>query len=160
MLKMYPSTKRWALIAAVCVSACVITGCIESSFNLATESRLPPGVSIPPGLTRADVTVTLDYIGISQARFTLRDKNGKRLTRAYGKTRGNPIYLRAKLNGPDTTGTGYQIVAINGVTEIVGHSTYREHENMVQNGQRGSLFYVVDDPAVKRQVLAAGERTR
>src|ERR1035441_6184889 len=93
MLKMYLRTKRWALVAAVCISACAITGCIESTFNLASESRLPRGMAIPPGLTRADVFVTLDYIGISGAKFTMRDKKGKKLATVNGKTKGDPIEI-------------------------------------------------------------------
>jgi len=111
MLKMFLYTTRWALITAVCISACAITGCIESTFNLASESRLPGGIAIPPGLTRADVSVTLDYIGISQAKFTLRDKTGKKLTTVTGKTKGNPVHLKTTPQGPDPRSRSYQLVA-------------------------------------------------
>jgi hypothetical protein len=156
MLKMFLHAKRWALIAAVCISACAISGCIESTFNLASESRLPQGVTIPPGLTRTDVSVTLDYIGISQAKFTLRDKNGKKLATVTGKTKGNPVRLNTTPQGPDPRSRSYQLVIINGVTEIIEDRPYREHENMVQNGRIVALFYVIDDPAVRKELLAGG----
>jgi hypothetical protein len=149
-------TKRWALIAAVCISAWATTGCIESSFNLASESRLPQGMAIPPGLTRADVTVTLDFYTLGQARFTLRDKTGKKRTTVTGKTKGNPIYLKATPKGPDPTVPGYELVVINGVTEIMKCRPYREHENMVQNGRIVALFYVIDDPAIREELLGEG----
>ena len=149
MLKMFLHTKRWVPIAAVCIFACAITGCIESTFNLASESRLPQGMAIPPGLTRADVSVTLDFIDISRAKFTLRDKNGKKLATVIGKTKGNPIDL-----GPDPRGPGYQLVVINGVTEIMECIPYRDNANMVQNGHIVALFNVVDDPALRKELLA------
>jgi len=153
MSKMFLHAKRWVLIAAVCISACAISGCLESSFTIANESRLPRGMAIPPGLTRADVSVTLDYIGISQAKFTVRDKTGKKLTTVYGKTKGNPIYLKTTPQGPDPRSPCYQLVVINGVTEIMENRPYREHEDMVQNGKIVALFYVIDDPAVRKELL-------
>jgi len=90
-------------------------------------------MTIPPGLTRADVTVTLDYIDISKAKFTLRDKTGKKLTTVIGKTKGNPIYLRTTPKRADPIAPGYQMVVIHGITEIIKNRPYREHGNMVQN---------------------------
>ena len=36
-------------------------GCPEANFDLAPDSRLPKWFKLPPGLSRADVTVTMDY---------------------------------------------------------------------------------------------------
>ena len=149
MLKMFLHTKRWVPIAAVCIFACATTGCIESTFNLAKESRLPRGLAIPPGLTRDDVFVTLDFYTLGQAKFTLRDKNGKKLTTVTGKTKGDPINL-----GPYPPGPGYEIVVINGVTEIMECIPYRDNANMVQNGHIVALFNVVDNPALRKELLA------
>jgi hypothetical protein len=154
MLKMFLHVKRWSLIAAVCISVCAMSGCIESTFNLASESRLPQGIAIPPGLTRADVSVTLDYIGISQAKFTMRDKHGKKLTTVNGKTKGNPIDLKTITQEPNPGDLGYQLVVIKGVTEVIENRPYREHENMVENGRIVALFYVIDDPAIREELLA------
>ena len=149
---MFFHTKRWALIAAVCISAFAMNGCIESTFNLASESRLPQGVTIPPGLKRADVSVTLDFYTLGQARFTVRDKSGKTLTIATGKTKGNPIYPKTTPHG----GNGYELVVISGVTEIIECRPYKPNENMVQNGKIVALFYVVDDPTLRKEVLSRG----
>ena len=149
MSKMFLHIKRCSLIAAVCIFACATTSCIESTFNLASESRLPRGMAIPPGLTRADVFVTLDYIGISGAKFTMRDKKGKKLATVNGKTKGDPIDL-----GPYPPGPGYQLVVINGVTEIIEDIPYRDNANMVQNGHIVALFNVVDNPALRKELLA------
>src|SRR5580698_3347405 len=100
MEKMFLHTRRWALIAAVCISAFAMTGCLESSFDLASESRLPRGMVIPPGLTRTDVSVTVDFYTLPHTSFTMRDKHGKKLTTVIGKTKGNPLYLKSTPQGP------------------------------------------------------------
>ncbi len=112
-------------------------------------------MTIPSGLTRSDVTVSLDYETFGKAKFTLRNKTGKKLSTVIGETKGNPIYLKTTPKGADPTGPGYQMVIIHGVTEIIKNRPYREHEDMVQNGRIVALFYVIDDPAEKKEVLAA-----
>ena len=141
MLKMFLDTKRLGLIVAVCISACAISGCIESSFTIANESRLPQGVSIPPGLKRADVSVTLDFIGISQAKFTIRDKTGKKLITVIGKAKGNATYLKETPRGPDPRNPSFQLVVINGVTEIM------------EQRRPEPILYITDDPAVRNELL-------
>jgi hypothetical protein len=70
-----------------------------------------------------------------------------------GKTKGNPVHPKTTPLVPDPRGSGYQLVVINGVTEIIEDVPYREHENMVRNGEIVALFYVVDDPAVKKELF-------
>jgi len=115
MLKMFLDTKRLGLIVAVCISACGMSGCVESNFRIASESRLPRGLAIPPGLTRADVSVTLDFYTMGQAKFTLRDKTGKKLTTVTGKTKGDPMYLRTTPQAPAPRRPVYALVVINGI---------------------------------------------
>jgi hypothetical protein len=153
MLQRLLHTKKWPLVAAVCLAACATTGCIESTFNLARESRLPQGVGIPPGLTRADVSVTVDYT-MRGAIFTLRDKTGRTLAKVHGKTKGSPIYLKTNAQGRNFAEPGYQFVVINGVTELIKCRPYNANENMVENGRIVALFYVVDDPSLKNELLA------
>jgi hypothetical protein len=50
----------------------------ESTFKLADESRLPKWVTLPLGLTRADVSLTMSYYirpWGNSAQFILQDKN-------------------------------------------------------------------------------------
>jgi hypothetical protein len=160
-----PSTKaahlkKWSLIVAACISVCVTTGCIESTFNLADESRLPKGIAIPPGLTRADVSLTLDYHTLGKAKFTLRDLNGKKLATVVGMAQGSSRYLSTAPRSHDLTVPAYDVVVINGVTEVIKDRPYQEHENMVQNGRIVALFYVVDDPAIKEEILAQGRSVK
>ena len=73
--------------AAAATLASAITGCQyfpESTFQLAKESRLPKWFVIPPGLARADVSVTMNYYVTSQGRtatFVLQNSKGRILKR-------------------------------------------------------------------------------
>jgi hypothetical protein len=54
--------KYLLLFVALAISASAIVGCEyfpESTFELASESRLPKWIALPPGLTRADVSITM-----------------------------------------------------------------------------------------------------
>jgi hypothetical protein len=138
-----------------------MTGCLESSFNLASESRLPRWITLPPGLSRADVSVTLNYYttlpGGSDAKFILRDRKGKKLAEIDGKEKGSyPLYLKSCPDRFDPGCPGYEVIVVNGITEIIKNRPYREHENMEQNGRIVALFYVIDDPAVKEELLESG----
>jgi hypothetical protein len=126
------------------------TGCEwfpEATFELASESRLPKWISLPPGLTRADVTITMSYYIMpwgSSARFTLRDKKGKVLTKVSGKVKGSePFQLKHPPPGFPPGYPSYEVITINGITEII------EHRKMEP------VFYITDDPAVWKE-LGAG----
>ena len=136
MLKIFLRTDKYLLIVALCISSSAITGCLESSFNLASESRLPRSVTPPPGLTRTDVSVTLNYYTTplgDDMKFILKDKKGKKLAKIKGK---------AKCLYPLSGYPAYEVVVVNGITEII------EHRKMEPT------FYVTDDPAVRKELLA------
>jgi hypothetical protein len=80
MLRLFRASKR-LLLLAICVYSCGLTGCIESSFNLANESRLPKYSTLPPGLTRSDVSVTVNlYTPLlgPDTKFEIRDAKKKK----------------------------------------------------------------------------------
>lgn len=153
MLRVLLRAKRSILVVAVCTFSCALTGCLESSFDLADESRLPKGLATPIGVIRKDVSVTLDlYTAPRPARFTLRDKNGKTLASVTGEVKGEPISLKYP---HDPLAPVYEIIVINGVTEIVECIPYRDGANMKGNGEIVARFKVVDDPTLRKQLLAA-----
>jgi hypothetical protein len=159
MLKGFLRTGKYLLIAALCISSCAMTGCIESSFELASESRLPISMALPPGLSRADVSVTLNYCttlpGSRDAKFILRDRKGKELAEIKGKVKNlYPLYLKSCPQRFYPGCPAYEVVAVNSITEIIKNVPYREHEQMEQNGRVVALFYVIDDPAVRKEFLA------
>jgi hypothetical protein len=131
--------KTLLLFVALSISALAIVGCEyfpESTFQLASESRLPKWITLPPGLTRADVSIT----------FILQDKNGRTLTKIAGKDKGTePLQLKNPPRGFPPGYPAYEVVTVNGITDIV---EYRKPE---------PIFYVTDDPAVWKE-LGVGHR--
>ena len=65
MIKFTQRTKKYLLWGvALTISVCAIAVfeyLPESTFQLANESRLPKWITLPPGLTRADVSITMCY---------------------------------------------------------------------------------------------------
>lgn len=125
-----------SLAVLVVSSFCLLSGCLESSFTLADDSRLPVWVHLPPKVQRQDVSLTLNYYSTPfgpNAKFILKDKHGEVLERLSGNDIpiGNnlseyPLYVR---------------VVVNGVPEIIEHRT------------KGPVFYISDEPIVKNKTL-------
>ncbi len=139
------------IVAFGTLSALAIKGCEyfpESSFQLADDSRLPRWSTLPPGLTRTDVSVTLNLYSVPwpYANFILRDRKGKKLGEVNGRT-NHPSYLPLY----------DEIIAVNGLSEIIALKPYSENENMGQNGiSVVALFYVIDDTCARKEGLEGG----
>src|SRR5580692_793735 len=89
----------------------------ESTFELASESRLPKWIVLPPGLTRADVSITMSYYNKPwgwDTTFILKDAKGQVLTKVYGQDKHPPPGFP-----PDYP--GYEIITVNGITDIIEH---------------------------------------
>jgi hypothetical protein len=149
-----PVSKRFLCfrtVGIVALACLVLEGCgrsPESSFSLASESRLPKWFSLSPNQERANVTVTMDYYIDPSGRtatFTLRDASGAVLSKVTGKQLGlEPRQRKAKLFGYPEGYPSYEIITVGGITEIV------EHRKMEP------VFYVTDDPAVKAELANHG----
>ena len=142
MLKMFLHAKRWALIVAVCISVFGMSGCVESYFRIASESRLPQGLAIPPELTRADVLATVDFHTSDMAKFILRDKSGREIGMVVGRIKGTPLHLRTPPQGYESGYPHYILIVINGVTEIMEHR------------RPDDILYVTDDPGIREELLS------
>ena len=116
----------------------------ESTFELASESRLPKWITIPPGLTRADVSITMTYYSVmwgNDATFILQDTKGKIRTKVNGKTRGRGTnYLKHTPPGFSPGYPSYSVITVNGITDIIEH---RKPE---------PIFYITDDPAIWKEL--------
>jgi hypothetical protein len=121
----------------------------ESTFELASESRLPKWITLPPRLTRADVSITMSYYVKpwgSSATFMLKDKNGQLLTKVNGKAKGSePFHLKHPPSGFPPGYPSYEVITLNGITEIIEHRTMEP------------IFYITDDPAVWKE-LGVGQK--
>ena len=84
--EMLTITKRFERFVLFCITLTLTglaIGCEsfpESTFELASESRLPKWITLPPGMTRADVSLTMSYyvwLWGRSATFILRNKKGQ-----------------------------------------------------------------------------------
>jgi hypothetical protein len=119
----------------------------ESTFQLASESRLPKWVTLPPELTRANASLTMNYrvVPWRSAQFILGDKNGHILKKENGKMRcGAPFELENPPQGFPSGYPAYEAITVHGITEII------EHKKMEP------IFYVTDDTAVWKQYESIG----
>lgn len=139
MTKIIRRIERYLPVVALCILSFGISGCLESSFQLASGSRLPGWESLPTGLTRADVSVTLNYYtalpGSDDAIFILKNMKGKKLSEAAGRLECQYPYSGSQY-------PAYNAVVVNGTTEIL---EFRRME---------PIFYVNDDPAIRKEILA------
>ena len=135
--------KTCLLILAICVCTCAISGCTESIWDLASDSRLPKWIALQPGLTRADVIVveqatepTRRGVGI---KVILYNRKHKKLEEIRGKS--------FNLSGR------YFVDVVHDVPEIIGLKTQKN-----EHGDEWPYFFVVDDPALKRKLLDENEK--
>jgi hypothetical protein len=119
-----------------------MSGCIESIWDLTSDSRLPKWITLPHGLTRADVIVQEEAMepthrGV-EVKITLYDKKYKKLAEVRGAS--------FRLSGR------YFIEVVDGVPEVIGLT-----HHMNEHGVDYPYFFVVDDPALKRKLLDENE---
>src|SRR5262249_27845740 len=133
-------------VCAALLSMCA-SGCAESFFNLAPDSRLPKWFSLPPGLSRADVTVSLAYYVFSPARpgrsatFKLWDSHGNKLAQASGSLRGlEPIAFGPRAPEGGVGYPSYEVITVNGITELI------------EQRRPEPIFYISDDSDVKAKL--------
>jgi hypothetical protein len=144
------SSRKFLFVALLLVAGCSPTrGCVESSFDLAPESRLPVWFKLPPGMKRFDVNVTMDYWGglspRRSASLTMRKRGFLGLIVAM-----DSIVAELVGNEPQTIPPhgpagripypSYEVLTARGLVEIV------EHRKMEP------IFYVNDDPEVRRHL--------
>jgi len=126
------------LRAAILLSGCcLLAGCLESSFQLSDESRLPVWIKLPPTVKRQDVSLTLNYYSNPfgpNAKFILRNRRGDILEEVSGNDKPIGSAL-SEMKYPL-----YVLVVVNGVSEIVEHR------------MKGPTFYISDDSGIKSQI--------
>jgi hypothetical protein len=141
---------RWLAILLAIVFL-IIKGCYlfpEATFTLASNSRLPKWVTLQPEITRADVSLTMNYYVMlwgRSAQFILRDKNGQMIKKENGKMICRvPFEVENPPQGFPSGYPLYEAITVNGTTEII------EHRKMEP------IFYVTDDTAVWKKYESMG----
>jgi hypothetical protein len=147
MFKIIWRSNKFLLFFVALTILASATGCEwfpESTFELASESRVPKWITLPPGLTRADVSITMSYYVMPWGRssiFILKDTKGQIRTKVRGKDRGlGPNQLKHPPPGFPPGYPAYEVITVNGITDIIEH---RKPE---------PIFYVTDDPAIWKEL--------
>jgi len=125
-----------------------LAGCLEASFELAPESRLPKWLDAPEGVARSDLKVTMDYYSTfsgGEYVFKFYDKNKFiKLQRISLSTSEQPSIRTRELTTPPAGFSNgypaYNVVTVNGVTDIV------------ERRKMEPVFYMTDDPAVWKEL--------
>ena len=139
-------------VALIIAGSAIAIGCEwipESTFELASESRLPKWITLPSGLTRADVSITMSYYikrWGNDAKFLIQDRKGQTLKKVYGTVKGSePPHLEHPQPGFPPGYPSFSIITVNGITEIIEHR------------QPEPIFYITDDLAVWKE-LGVGQK--
>jgi hypothetical protein len=124
------------LILAFFTLCCSMSSCVESAFTLSSESTLPKCIALPFGLTRKDVSVTLELYTPNHgnnASFIVKDLKGRELSKVKCRIveSGASFYFHVRTD--------------MGTNDLIELRPYRPHENMEQNGRAVALFNVIED---------------
>jgi len=116
-----------------------VRGCVESNFSIEPDSRLPLWFSLPPGFSRADVTVDLQYWTNGDAEMEMANTVGIPIKHVIGPSCWHP-QTRYTANSDGTysppAGPEYVIVSIRGVIDVVEHD------------RRPARFRMANDPDI------------
>jgi hypothetical protein len=132
---------RARLVMVTAVVGMALNGCgffPEATFALSPASRLPSWFKLPPGNSRADITVSMSYYVQSNgrvARLEMSTLRGQTISSVTGTLRGlKPSVLPGSHDGYPS----YEVISVNGVVEVVEHRALEP------------LFYVSDDFNVRK----------
>ena len=129
------------LIIVTAVAGMVLNGCglfPEATFALSPASRLPSWFRLPPGHSRADVTVSMSYFTLPNGRIAqlkMSTTRGETISKVTGTLRGlKPSVLPGSHNGYPS----YEVIGVNGMVEVIEHRAMEP------------IFYVTDDIDVRK----------
>lgn len=115
-----------------------LAGCLEASFVLAPESRLPKWFGVPEGFERNDFVVTMDSWTVGPQVFKMRKKGA-----IFS-------YREASIHCPNMRPLKPLKVPIEYPVYLV--FTYEGVIDIVEHRAMEPVFYMTDDPAVWSQL--------
>ena len=123
-----------------------LTGCLESSFTLSEESRIPYFLKVPEGTSKSDLYVTLDYYSTfsgGEAVFKLHDRKKMFTLDEVTVTLNKNDHMLELKNPPAGSPKGYPSYEIFRVRDVVDIIEHRKME---------PIFYTTDDPAIWQEL--------
>ena len=162
-----PDRSGWRFIlvlTCLIVSCSPMRGCLESHFELASESRLPKWLSVPAGASRTDVKMALLYYtslssDVDNTVFELT-LAGQRVHEITGKHWWHPrtakqldLYYATEPR-PAFPDPSYVITEVDGVIDVI------EHRHREQNARDPlvALFWMADDPKILKEAVESAKR--
>ena len=127
---------------AVQLAALMATGCVESEFQLASESRLPLWFKTSEETRRSELKVVLTYYTDKSARMSVYDqRSGKLLRSIDAESAWHKAYWEwAQKDWPKRSHPGYTVLSHRGQTEIIEHRSLEP------------IFYVSSEAEVQRTI--------
>ena len=148
-------TRRTCLYRSVTTLLLIVSivGCLEASFELAPESRLPKWFDIPEGLDRSDLNVTMDYYStFSGGEYVIKlyDRNKiLNIKKISVSIEDQPTVTTKELTSPPSGFPkgypAYNVVTVDGITDII------------ERRKMEPIFYMTDDTAVWQELGAKQE---
>ena len=154
---------RGFVLFSICLAtACSSRGCVESSFKLASESRLPRWVQPPTGVLRKDIKLELFYygpsssqIGNAQIELTVPGKPDQSSDGQYWwhpRTKRALSVYYATSPRPTWPDPSYIVIKIDGVTDVVEH---RKGEQNLRNPS-SAVFWMANDEEILKEGILSG----
>jgi hypothetical protein len=139
---------RTFLKVFLCIILFCLAGCLESSFQLSPDSRLPKWFISPESVDRNELLVTMDlYSTFSGGEdvYKLIQKGKMLAIQKYTITtdmqhKMMEVQLKSPPEGSPKGYPKYKVVKINGITDII---ELRKME---------PFFYMTDDPAIWKEL--------
>jgi hypothetical protein len=111
-----PHVNRTILLIVLVCSGCSPTrGCATEVFTLAPDSPLPTGLTVPPGISRSDISVELQHwsgpFG-SSVQFTMRNCRWEQIATVFVDTFPGVLQL-------DSPYPSYEVITSGSKTEVI-----------------------------------------
>ena len=131
----YPTRINTIIVVLVVSLIPVLNGCVESTFLLSKDSRLPKWVNLPEGYSREDVSVSLFLFTIGKASLIVRGPKPERKTL---------MHLRIKADWHESS--------LKKVKQLNSHAfkphyylaSYEDVEDIIEFPCFGPVFRMVD----------------
>jgi hypothetical protein len=107
-------------------------------FDLGETSRLPSWYSIPSGLTRQDIHVSMTFYTNGDVKFVIRGPSGI-LAHEIGKHEWHPLTLKEGL----VKKPSYSIITVHGISDV--------YEQRAPE----PFLYITDDPQLTKLLHSA-----
>jgi len=124
-----------------------LSGCLESRFQLSSESRLPKWFAVPDGMSREDLSVQMELYSTfsgGKAVFTLSQNNKLFNISEYEITTVEQPSIRSvQLKYSPSNENGYpryKVITINGIRDVI------------ELRKKEPFFYMTDDINVWREL--------